>query len=133
MPSRTSRSVVPDTARLYEGTTPSTAGRLAADAARRASDAANAALGPEHLLVMVDRVDHHDLEEILEITGEELHQRLTELRTGVACPRLERRDVVLGHAEPAGKLALGQMMLVAHRPQTDGPHLDIHTDKYTHL
>jgi hypothetical protein len=25
------------------------------------------------------------------------------------------------------------MMLVAHRPQTDGPHLDIHTDKYTHL
>jgi hypothetical protein len=24
-------------------------------------------------------------------------------------------------------------MLVAHRPQTDGPHLDIHTDKYTHL
>jgi hypothetical protein len=24
-------------------------------------------------------------------------------------------------------------MLVAHRSQTDGPHLDIHTDKYTHL
>jgi hypothetical protein len=25
------------------------------------------------------------------------------------------------------------MMLVTHRPQPDGPHLDIHTDKYTHL
>jgi hypothetical protein len=25
------------------------------------------------------------------------------------------------------------MMLVAHRPQADCPHLDIHTDKYTHL
>ena len=82
---------------------------------------------------MVDRVDHHDLEEILEITGKELHQRLTQLRTRVARPRLERRDVVLGDPEAAGKLTLGQMMLVTHRPQTDGPHLDIHTDKYTHL
>ena len=122
-----------DTARLYEGTTSATAERLAADAAGRASDAANAALGPEHLLVVVDRVDHHDLEEILEITGEELHQRLTQLRAGVACPSLERRDVVLGDSKTAGKLSLGQMMLVTHRPQTDGPHLDIHTDKYTHL
>jgi hypothetical protein len=24
-------------------------------------------------------------------------------------------------------------MLVTHRPQADGSHLDIHTDKYTHL
>ena len=108
-------------------------GRLPADAASRASDAANATLGSQHLFVMVDRVDHHDLEEVLEITAERLHQRLTELRTRVACPRLERRDVVLGDPEAAGKLALGQMMLVTHRPQPDGPHLDIHTDKYTHL
>ena len=82
---------------------------------------------------MVDRVDHHDLEEILEITGKELHQGLAELRTGIARPSFERWDVVLGDPKPAGKLTLGQMMLVTHRPQTDGPHLDIHTDKYTHL
>ena len=125
--------MVPDTARLYEGTTPAPAGRLPAGAARRASDAANAALGPEHLLVVIDGVDHHDLEEILEIAREELHQRLTELRTGIACPCLERRYVVLGNPKAAGKLTLGQMMLVTHRPQADGPHLDIHTDKYTHL
>jgi hypothetical protein len=25
------------------------------------------------------------------------------------------------------------VMLVTHRPQADGSHLDIHTDKYTHL
>jgi hypothetical protein len=107
--------------------------RLPADAERRASDPANAALGSQHLLVVVDRVDHHDLEEILEVAGEELHQRLTQLWTRIARPRLERGDVVLGHPETAGKLTLGQMMLVAHRPQADGPHLDIHTDKYTHL
>jgi len=82
---------------------------------------------------MVDRVDHHDLEEILEIAREQLHQGLTELWPRVARARLERRDVVLGHPEPARQLALGQVMLVTHRPQTDGSHLDIHTDKYTHL
>ncbi len=82
---------------------------------------------------MVDRVDHHDLEEILEIAGEQLHQRLAQLRPRVAGAGLERRDVVLRDSQPASKLTLGQMMLVAHRPQTDGPHFDIHTDKYTHL
>jgi hypothetical protein len=25
------------------------------------------------------------------------------------------------------------VMLVTHRPQTDGPDFDVHTDKYTHL
>jgi hypothetical protein len=25
------------------------------------------------------------------------------------------------------------VMLVPHRPQTDGPDFDVHTDKYTHL
>src|ERR1700733_751052 len=113
---------------------PSTkAGRLPGDAASRASDAANAALGSQHLLVMVDRVDHHHLEEILEVAGKQLHQRLAQLRARVARPGLERRDVVLGDPEPARKLTLGQVMLVTHRPQADGPHLDIHTDKYTHL
>jgi len=82
---------------------------------------------------MVDRVDHHDLEEVLEIAGEELHQRLAELGAGIARSRLERGDVVLGDPEPARELTLGQVMLVTHRPQADGPHLDIHTDKYTHL
>jgi hypothetical protein len=24
-------------------------------------------------------------------------------------------------------------MLVTHRPKTHSPHLDVHTDKYTHL
>ena len=96
-----------------------------------ASDPANAALGSQHLLVMIDGVDHHHLEEILEITAEQLHERLAELRPRVAGSRLERGDVVLGHPEPARQLTLGQVMLIAHRPQTDGPHLDIHTDKYT--
>ena len=82
---------------------------------------------------MVDGIDHHDLEEVLEVAGEELHQRLAQLRTRVARPRLERRNVVLRDPEPARQLALGQVMLVTHRPQTDCPHLDVHTDKYTHL
>ena len=82
---------------------------------------------------MVDRVDHHDLEEVLEITIEQLHQRLAQLRPRVAGSRLESGNVVLGHPEPARQFTLGQVMLVTHRPQADGPHLDIHTDKYTHL
>ena len=98
-----------------------------------ASDPANATLGSQHLLVMVDRVDHHHLEQVLEITREQLHQRLAQLRAGVARSRFQCGDVVLGDPEPARKLTLGQVMLVTHRPQTDGPHLDIHTDKYTHL
>ena len=111
------------TARLYEGV----------PWLPKASDPANAALGPEHLLVMVDRIDHDHLEEVLEVAVEQLHQRLAQLRAGVACPRLERWDVVLRNPEPARELALSQVMLVTHRPKTDGPHLDVHTDKYTHL
>ena len=97
------------------------------------SDPANAALGPEHLLAMIDRIDHDHLEEILEIAPEELHQRLAQLRSGIAGSGLERRDVVLSYPEPARELTLGEVMLVPHRPQTDGPDFDVHTDKYTHL
>ena len=100
---------------------------------REPSDPANAALGPEHLLAMVDRVHHDHLEEVLEVAAEELHQRLAKLGPGVARPRLQSRDVVLRDAKPARELTLSQVMLVAHRPQPDGPHLDVHTDKYTHL
>ena len=91
------------------------------------------AASPEHLLAMVDGVDHHDLEEVLEVAVEELHQRLTQLRAGVARSGLECRDVVLGDPEAARELTLGQVMLVAHRPQSDRPDFDVHTDKYTHL
>src|SRR5580700_720636 len=134
MPSRTSRSGEPGTARLYGGATSPTAGGLPGSGPRGlASDSANAALGSQHLFVVVDRVDHHHLEQVLEVTREELHQRLTQLRPRVARSGFERGDVVLRDPEPARKLTLGQVMLVAHRPQTDGSHLDIHTDKYTHL
>ncbi len=82
---------------------------------------------------MVDRVHHDHLEEVLEVTAEQLHQRLAKLGAGVARPRLQGRDVVLRDAKPARQLALSQVMLVAHRAQPDCPHLDVHTDKYTHL
>src|SRR6202021_3347501 len=134
MPSRTSRSGGPGTARLDGGAPSPTAGDMPGSGRRGfASDSANAALGSQHLFVVVDRVDHHHLEEVLEITPEELHQRLTQLRTRVARPRFKRGDVVLGDPEPARQLTLGKGMVVTHRPQTNGPHLDIHTDKYTHL
>jgi hypothetical protein len=97
------------------------------------SDPANAALGTEHLLAMIDGIDHDHLEEILEITPEQLHQRLTQLGSWVAGSGLERGDVVLGHPEPACKLTLSEMVLVTHRPQTHGSDFDVHTDKYTHL
>jgi hypothetical protein len=97
------------------------------------SDPANAALGTEDLLAVIDRIDHDHLEEILEIAAEQLHQRLAQLRSGIAGSGLEGRDVVLGHPEPARELTLGEVMLVTHRPQTDGPDFDVHTDKYTHL
>jgi hypothetical protein len=97
------------------------------------SDPANAALGSEHLLAMIDGIDHDHLEEVLEIAPEQLHQRLAQLRARIASSRLERRDVVLGHPQPARKLALREVMLVTHRPQADGPDFDVHTDKYTHL
>ena len=97
------------------------------------SDPANAALGTEHLLAMIDRIDHDHLEEILEIAPEELHQRLAQLRSRIAGSGLECGDVVLGHPEPASKLTLGEVVLVTHRPQADGPDFDVHTDKYTHL
>ena len=97
------------------------------------SDPANAALGTEHLLAMIDRIDHDDLEEILEITPEQLHQRLAQLRSRIAGSGLECGDVVLGHPEPASKLTLGEVVLVTHRPQSDRPDFDVHTDKYTHL
>jgi hypothetical protein len=97
------------------------------------SDAANAALGPEHLLAMIDGIDHDHLEQVLEIASEELHERLAQLRSGVARARLERGNVILGDPEPACELTLSEVMLVPHRPQADGPDLDVHTDKYTHL
>jgi hypothetical protein len=98
-----------------------------------ASDPANATLGAKHLLAMVDGIDHDDLEEILEVAVEELHEGLTELRARVAGPRLERGDVVLGHPEAARKLTLGEVVLVTHGSKADGPDFDVHTDKYTHL
>jgi hypothetical protein len=97
------------------------------------SDPANATLGAEHLLAVVHRVDHDDLEQVLEIAVEELHEGLAQLRARVAGPRLERGDVVLGHPETARELTLGEVVLVTHGAQPDGSDFDVHTDKYTHL
>jgi len=98
-----------------------------------ASDPANATLRPEHLLAVVDGIDHDHLEEILEVAVEELHERLAQLGAGVARARLQRWNVVLRDPETAGKLALREVVLVTHGAQSDGPDFDVHTDKYTHL
>ena len=107
--------------------------RCGAPAPARAVRPANAALGPEHLLAVIDRIDHDHLEQVLEIAPEELHERLAQLRSGVAGSRLERGKAASRPPEPARELTLGEVMLVPHRPQSDGSDLDVHTDKYTHL
>src|SRR5438477_11895856 len=73
------------------------------------------AFGSEHLLAMVDGIDHHHLEEILELALEQFHQCAPKLGAGIAGTRLKRRDVVLGDVEPSCQLALGQMVLLPHR------------------
>lgn len=76
--------------------------------------------------MVADGVDHHHLEQVLEIALKEFHQRLTQLRTGVARACFERGYVVLCDSEPARQLALREVMLVAHRAQADS------TDFYVH-
>ena len=83
-------------------------------------------LRAQHLLALGDGVDHDHHEEVLEVALEQLHQRLAQLGTGVARARLQRRDVVLGDPEAARKLALREVMTVAHGAQSDGPDLDVH-------
>jgi hypothetical protein len=77
---------------------------------------------------MVDGVHHHHLEQVLELAIEELHERLTQLGTGVARSGFESGDVVLGDAEPARQLTLSEVVLVSHRPKAGGADLYIHDD-----
>jgi len=77
---------------------------------------------------MVHGIDHHNLEEILEVTVEKLHQRLTQLWSWISSPRLEGWDVVLRDAKPACQLTLRQVVLEARGAQSGGSDLDIHDD-----
>ena len=77
---------------------------------------------------MVHWVDHDDLEEILEIAVEELHQCLTQLRPWVSSARFQGGDVVLRDAKPACQLTLRQVVLEARGAQSCGSDLDIHDD-----
>jgi hypothetical protein len=74
----------------------------------------------------VDGVDHHDLEEILEVALEQLHERLAQLGSGIAGSGLERRDVVLGHPEAAGQFALREVVSVTHSTEPSGTDNNIH-------
>src|ERR1035441_3534186 len=77
-------------------------------------------------LVVVDGIDHHHLEEVLEVALEQLHELLAELGAGVAVPRLQGRDVVLSHPQATGQLPLGQLVPVPHGAEPDGAYLDVH-------
>src|ERR1039458_6611095 len=69
-------------------------GRPRSGSSRR-SGGARLLHGLQQGLVVVDRIDHHHLEEVLEVALEQLHELLAELGAGVAGPRLQGRDVVL--------------------------------------
>src|SRR2546423_3749935 len=70
----------------------------------------------QYLLARTLRVHHDDLEEILEVGVEKLHQRLSQFGTRPARPRLQRRNIVLANAEVVRQLALRQTLFLAHRP-----------------
>src|SRR5258708_12352251 len=80
----------------------------------------------EYLLAGTLGVHHDDLEEVLEVHVEKLDQRLAQLGTGSARPRLECRNIVLADAQVVCQLTLCQALLFAHRPQPGRPNLDIH-------
>src|SRR5579864_811532 len=85
----------------------------------------------EDLLAGTFRIYHHDLEEVFEVDVEEFHQGLPQFGSRPACARLERGNIVLADVELAGKLALRETSLLAHRPQPGRPDLHIHSGIFT--
>jgi hypothetical protein len=84
------------------------------------------ALRAEDLFVHINGVDHDNLEKVLEVALEELHERLAKLGSGIASAGLERRDVVLGDTQAAGQLALREVISVTHGAEPSGTDNDIH-------
>src|SRR5438067_9309444 len=71
-------------------------------------------------------VYHHDLEEVLEIAVEELHQRLAQLGSRPARARFQGGVVVLADRQLMSQSALRQPPLLAHCPQPGRPNLHVH-------
>src|SRR2546422_8810176 len=92
----------------------------------RASTRASVIARLQYLLARTLRVHHDDLEELLEVDVEKLHQRLPQLGARPARPRLQRRNIVLADAKVVRQLALRQTLFLAHRPQPGRPNLAIH-------
>lgn len=78
----------------------------------------------ERALGRIRRIHHHDLEQVFEPAGEQLHELVPQLRPRPARARFEGRDVVLRFAQPAGELPLGQACLFALCLEPDGADLD---------
>src|SRR2546422_9328924 len=92
----------------------------------RASTRAAVIARLQYLLARTLRVDHDDLEEVLKVDVEKLHQRLPQFGTRPPGPRLQRRNIVLADAKVVRQLALRQTLFLAHRPQPGRPNFDIH-------
>src|SRR2546430_6762642 len=92
----------------------------------RASTRASVIARLQYLLARTLRVHHDDLEEVLKVHVEKLHQRLPQFGTRPPGPRLQRRNIVLADAKVVRQLALRQTLFLAHRAQPGRPNLDIH-------
>lgn len=94
----------------------------------RRSESARRSFGArcKNLLARTLRVDHDNFEQLFEICAEELHQRLTQFRSGSARSRLKGGNIVLANAQVVRELALRQPFLLAHRTKPGRPNLYVH-------